>query len=123
MELSIIHNENESLGETLSVDIPPLSIGTLSEECINCDAISLFAKYGRTEHYCCQYGKVELASVNYSKALKKCFSRQSVPHHVNILGGWRVPPSRGRKLPSNNILIYYNNYSLSNVKEGIISEN
>ena len=36
VELSRLHNDNKCLGENLLDDIPPLSIGTFSEECINC---------------------------------------------------------------------------------------
>ena len=32
MELSRLYNENEYFGETLLDDMPPVSIGTLSEE-------------------------------------------------------------------------------------------
>ena len=39
--------KNEYLVETLSDDIPCLSIGLLSEECINCGALSFFAEHGR----------------------------------------------------------------------------
>ena len=64
MELSRLHSESEYLGENLLDDIPPISIGTLSEECINCVTLSFLAVYGRTKHNCCHHGKVELASVN-----------------------------------------------------------
>ena len=70
MGLSRLHNENEYLGEILSEEIPPLSIGTLSEECINRGAISFLVEHGRTKHNCCHHGTVELCCVNYTKALK-----------------------------------------------------
>ena len=48
MEQARLHNENEHLGETLSDDIPQLSIVALNEECINCGALTFLVKYGRT---------------------------------------------------------------------------
>ena len=67
MKLFRLHSKNEHWGEILSEDIPPLSIDILSEECINCGAL---AEHSRAKHSCCQYGKAELASVNYPEALK-----------------------------------------------------
>ena len=46
VELSRLHNENECLGETLSNDVPPFSIGTLSEECINSGALPFLEEHG-----------------------------------------------------------------------------
>ena len=51
-------------------DILPLSIGTLSEECINCGYFSFLAEHGRTKGKYCYYGKIELGSVNYPETLK-----------------------------------------------------
>ena len=66
----MLHNENGFLVEN-SLDItPPVLIGTLSEECIKCVALSFLAEHGRTNHNCCCYGKVELASVLYPETLK-----------------------------------------------------
>ena len=65
-----LHNENEYLGEPSLDDKPSLSIGILSEECINCGAHSFLAEHGSITCKCCHYGKVELASINYPEALK-----------------------------------------------------
>ena len=64
MELSRFHNENKYLGETLSNDIPPLSIGTFSVECINCGLASFLLEHGRTKHSCCHYGKLNSSVLN-----------------------------------------------------------
>ena len=77
MELPRLHYENEYLGETLSNNISPLSIGILREECINCDAPLFLAKHGRIKHNCCHYSKVELTSVNYPVDFKKTSALQS----------------------------------------------
>ena len=50
---------------------------TLSEKCINCSAFSFLAEHGKTKYICYHHGKVELASINYSKAVKKSFFWQS----------------------------------------------
>ena len=49
-ELPKLQNENEYLGETLLDDILPLSIGTLSEEYINCGTLSFHVEHGKTKH-------------------------------------------------------------------------
>ena len=72
MEISRFNNENGYSGDIFSYDIPPLSICTLSVECINCGAL---AEHNRTKHNCCQYGKVELASVNHIEGLKNLWLR------------------------------------------------
>ncbi|XP_071036414.1 uncharacterized protein [Parasteatoda tepidariorum] len=63
-------NENEYLGESLSDIIPPFSVGTLSNECVNCGALSFPAEHGRTKFNCCHHGKVELANMEYPEVLK-----------------------------------------------------
>ena len=62
-----------------------ISNGTLSEECINYDAF--LAEYDRTKHNCYQYGKVELARVNYLEALKNFL----LGNHFNAMRTfWRI---------------------------------
>ena len=53
--------------ETISVYISPLSIGTISEKCMNCSALAFLVEHGTTKHIYCHYGKAELASFNYPK--------------------------------------------------------
>ena len=57
-ELSRFHNKNVYLGQTLLDDMPPLSIGTLSEKCINRGALSFLVKHGRTKQNYCHYCKL-----------------------------------------------------------------
>ena len=63
-ELPKLQNENEYLGETLLDDILPLSIGTLSEEYINCGVILFILDHYISNHNFCYHGTVELANVN-----------------------------------------------------------
>ena len=65
VELSTLNIENEYLRETLSNDVPPLSICTR----INCCALSFSAKHGRTKRNCC-HQEVKLANINYVEGLK-----------------------------------------------------
>ena len=50
--------------ETLSKDITFLSIGTLSEEYINCGVILFILDHYISNHNFCYHGTVELANVN-----------------------------------------------------------
>ncbi|XP_071036492.1 uncharacterized protein [Parasteatoda tepidariorum] len=61
-------NENEYIGE--SNIIPPFFVGTFSDECRNCSALSFPAEHGRTKFNCCHHGKVELANLEYPEVLK-----------------------------------------------------
>ena len=62
-----LHNENEYLENTLSDCIPPLWIGTFSERCAKCGAISFLMQHGKTV---VTTVKIELASVSFPEALK-----------------------------------------------------
>ena len=70
VELPRLSNENENLGKTLSDEIPLLSNDTLSEEFINCGALSVLEEQGRRDHNCCHHGNIELTSTNYLVELK-----------------------------------------------------
>ena len=52
------HNDNEYLVEILLNDTFPLSIGTLSEEYINCGAFSFLTKYGKIKQGSMYYAQV-----------------------------------------------------------------
>ena len=85
----------------------PLSIGILSEECINCGALSFLAEYGRKNHNC----KVELAIVNYPESLK----RLMLGNHSYAMRTFPGVGERagGQELPSKNILFELSFVSVS----------
>ena len=70
MEPFRLSNENKNLVKTFSNDIQPLSINTLTEEFINCGALSFLEEQGRRDHNCCHHGNIELTSTNYLVELK-----------------------------------------------------
>ena len=75
--------------------MPQLLIGTVSEECINCGALSFLEEHVRTKHSYCQNGKVEDASVNYPEALKNFCSAVILMLYEHFWRSTRVREQRG----------------------------